>query len=282
MPVLPIYKGVAGASLLTEILLQKYEYHTPFSRQIRQFEHLGIKGLTESTMNGWYKQMMILLKPLYEVLKKEVFKSDYCQANETTTPVMDKEKHKASKEYLWMVRDVMERLVFFHYDNGSRAGSVIESLAKENGFREYLQCDGFAGYESAFKTSADVSQVNCMAHIRRKFEYALEQDRTNAGYALSKIGQLYQIERECDGKNVTSEERKKIRQLKARSVMEELQGWLEQMGVKYGSGTLIGKAAGYAYVRWNNMMHYLEDGRIRIGNNLAENEIRPITLGRKN
>ena len=282
MPVLPIYKGVAGASLLTEILLQKYEYHTPFYRQIRQFEHLGIKGLTESTVNGWYKQVMQLLKPLYGALKIEVFKSDYCQADETTTPVVDKEKHKASKEYLWMVRAVMERLVLFHYDNGSRAGCVIESLAKKHKFKGYLQCDGFAGYESAFKTSTDVSLVNCMAHIRRKFEYALEQDKENARYALSKIGQLYQIERECDEQEMTADERKDIRQLKSKPIMEELKGWLEQMGVKYGSSTLLGKAAGYAYVRWNNMMRYLEDGRIRIDNNLAENEIRPITLGRKN
>ena len=107
----------------------------------------------------------------------------------------------------------------------------------------------------------------------------MEQDK---GYALSKIGRLYQIERECDERDVTAEERKEIRRLKARPVMEEMQGWLEQMGVKYGSSTLLGKAAGYAYVRWNNMMRYLEDGRIRIDNNLAENEIRPITLGRKN
>ena len=282
MPMLPIYKGVAGSSLLSEILLQKYEYHTPFYRQIKQFEHLGIKGLTESTVNGWYKQVMILLKPLYESLKKEVFKSGYCQADETTTPVVDKEKHKASKEYLWMVRAVMERLVFFHYDNGSRSGSVIESLAKEYKFKGYLQCDGFAGYESAFKTNQDVFLVNCMAHIRRKFEYAMEQDKTNAEYALSMIGQLYQIERECDERDVTAEERKEIRQLKARPIMEELQGWLEQIGVKYGSSNLLGKAAGYAYVRWDNMMRYLEDGRVRIDNNLAENEIRPITLGRKN
>lgn len=282
MPMLPIYKGVAGASLLSEMLLQKYEYHTPFYRQIKQFEHLGIKGLTESTVNGWYKQVTTLLKPLYEALRKEVFKSDYCQADETTTPVVDKDKHKASKEYLWMVRAVMERLAFFHYDNGSRAGSVIESLAREYKFKGYLQCDGFAGYESAFKTSTDVSLVNCMAHIRRKFEYAMEQDKANAGYALSKIGQLYQIERECDGMEVAADKRKQIRQHKARPIMEELQGWFEQMGVKYGSSTLLGKAAGYAYVRWNNMMRYLEDGRVRIDNNLAENEIRPITLGRKN
>ena len=282
MPLLPIYKGIAGSSLLTEILLQKYEYHMPFYRQIKQFEHLGIKGLTESTVDGWYKQVMILLKPLYEALKKEVFKSVYCQADETTTPVVDKEKHKASKEYLWMVRAVMERLVLFHYDKGSRAGCVIEGLAKEHNFKGYLQCDGFAGYDSAFKTNMDVTLVNCMAHIRRKFEYALEQDKKNSEYALSKIGQLYQIEKECDNKEMSSPERKQMRQSKAKPIMEELKGWFEQMAVKYGSNTLIGKASGYAYARWDNMMRYLEDGRIRIDNNLAENEIRPITLGRKN
>ena len=153
MPLLPIYKGIAGASLLAEILLQKYEYHMPYYRQIKQYSHLGMKGLTESTVDGWFKQTMELLRPLYEVLKSEVMKADYVQADETTTPVINKETHKAAKEYLWMVRAVMERLVLFHYDQGSRAGAVIESLANRYHFKGYLQCDGFAGYETAFKTN---------------------------------------------------------------------------------------------------------------------------------
>ena len=173
MPLLPIYKGIAGASLLAEILLQKYEYHMPYCRQIKQYSLLGMKGLTESTVDGWFKQTMELLKPLYEVLRSEVMKADYVQADETTTPVIrsssagllpegrkNKETHKAAKEYLWMVRAVMERLVLFHYDQGSRAGAVIESLANRYNFKGYLQCDGFAGYETAFKTNPDVLLVN--------------------------------------------------------------------------------------------------------------------------
>ena len=142
MPLLPIYKGIAGASLLSEILLQKYEYHMPYYRQVKQYSHLGMKGLTESTVDGWFKQTMELLRPLYEALRAEVMKSDYIQADETTTPVINKEAHKAAKEYLWMVRAVMERLVLFHYDQGSRAGAVIESLANKHNFKGYLQCDG--------------------------------------------------------------------------------------------------------------------------------------------
>ena len=282
MPLLPICKGIAGASLLAEILLQKYEYHMPYYRQIKQYSHLGMKGLTESTVDGWFKQTMQLLRPLYEVLKAEVMKADYVQADETTTPVMNKETHRAAKEYLWMVRAVIQRLVLFHYDQGSRAGAVIESLANKSGFKGYLQCDGFAGYETAFKTSPDVRLVNCMVHIRRHFEQALDENRPMAEHGLTEIQHLYKIEHMCDDAGLSPDERKAKRQELARPIMEAMKLWMETEGVKYSESSLTGKAITYAYTRWDNMMRYLEDGRLLLDNNLAENEIRPITLGRKN
>ena len=282
MPLLPIYKGIAGASLLAEILLQKYEYHMPYYRQVKQYSHLGMKGLTESTVDGWFKQTMELLRPLYEVLKSEVMKADYVQADETTTPVINKETHKAAKEYLWMVRAVMERLVLFHYDQGSRAGAVIESLANRYNFKGYLQCDGFAGYETAFKTNPDVLLVNCMVHIRRHLEQALDENRPMAEHALNEIQHLYKIEHMCDDAGLSPDERKAKRQELARPIMEAMKLWMETEGVKYSESSLIGKAITYAYTRWDNMMRYLDDGRLLLDNNLAENEIRPVTLGRKN
>jgi transposase len=282
MPLLPIYKGIAGASLLSEILLQKYEYHMPYYRQIKQYSHLGMKGLTESTVDGWFKQTMELLKPLYEVLKSEVMKADYVQADETTTPVINKETHKAVKEYLWMVRAVMERLVLFYYDRGSRAGAVIESLANRYNFKGYLQCDGFAGYETAFKTNPDVLLVNCMVHIRRHLEQALDENRPMAEHGLKEIQHLYRIEHICDDAQMSFDERKAKRQELSRPIMEAMRLWMETEGLKYSESSLIGKAITYAYTRWDNMMRYLDDGRLLLDNNLAENEIRPVTLGRKN
>ena len=282
MPLLPIYKGIAGASLLSEILLQKYEYHMPYYRQIKQYSHLGMKGLTESTVDGWFKQTMPLLRPLYEALKSEVMKAAYVQADETTTPVINKETHKAAKEYLWMVRAVMERLVIFHYDQGSRAGAVIESLANRYNFKGYLQCDGFAGYETAFKTKPDVRLVNCMVHIRRHFEQALDENRQMAEHALREIQHLSRIEHMCDEAEMSFDERKAKRQELSRPIMEALKMWMETEGVKYSESSQTGKAITYAYTRWDNMMRYLEDGMLLLDNNLAENEIRPITLGRKN
>lgn len=282
MPLMPVDKCIADTSLLAEILLQKYEYHVPFYRQIRQYRHLGLKGLTESTLDGWFKKTVELLKPLYESLKKEVFSCDYVQADETTVPVINRGKHKAEKEYLWMVRSVMEKLVIFHYDMGSRAGSVIESLASQYRFKGYLQCDGFAGYETAFKTNPDVRLVNCMAHIRRDFEHALGENKKEAEYGLAQIQYMYRIEHCCDKAGLSFDGRKAKRRELTRPIMEAMKTWMETEGIKYSPQSLIGKAVSYAYTRWDNMMRCLEDGRLLLDNNLAENAIRPITLGRKN
>ncbi|MCL1611957.1 IS66 family transposase [Marseilla massiliensis] len=282
MPLMPVDKCIADTSLLAEILLQKYEYHVPFYRQIRQYRHLGLKGLTESTLDGWFKKTVELLKPLYESLKKEVFSCDYVQADETTIPVINRGKHKAEKEYLWMVRSVMEKLVIFHYDMGSRAGSVIESLASQYRFKGYLQCDGFAGYETAFKTNPDVRLVNCMAHIRRDFEHALGENKKEAEYGLAQIQYMYRIEHCCDKAGLSFDGRKAKRRELTRPIMEAMKTWMETEGIKYSPQSLIGKAVSYAYTRWDNMMRCLEDGRLLLDNNLAENAIRPITLGRKN
>lgn len=282
MPLMPVDKCIADTSLLAEILLQKYEYHVPFYRQIQQYRHLGLEGLTESTLDGWFKKTVELLKPLYESLKKEVFSCDYVQADETTIPVINRGKHKAEKEYLWMVRSVMEKLVIFHYDMGSRSGSVIESLASQYHFKGYLQCDGFAGYETAFKTNPDVRLVNCMAHIRRDFEHALGENKKEAEYGLTQIQHMYRIEHCCDKAGLSSDGRKAKRRELTRPIMEAMKTWMETEGIKYSPQSLIGKAVSYAYTRWDNMMRCLEDGRLLLDNNLAENAIRPITLGRKN
>lgn len=146
LPKFPIYKGVPDASLLTETILQKYEYHMPFYRQIKQMAHMGMTGLKEATLVGWYKRTMELLKPLYDVLVAEVFRSHYVQTDESTVPVINNERHQADKEYLWMSRAVMERLVVFFYDGGSRAGDVIKQKTDKYNFSGYLQCDGYGGW----------------------------------------------------------------------------------------------------------------------------------------
>ena len=167
---------------------------------------------------------------------------------------------------------------------GIKVGLKTEIICHQKGhqFKGFIQCVGFAGYETAFKTNADVCLVNCMVHIRRHFEQALGENRPAAEHALTEIQHLYKIEHLCDEANLSREERKAKRNEQARPIMEAMKVWMETEGVKFGPSTQMGKAFTYAYTRWDNMMHYLDDGRLLLDNNLAENEIRPITLGRKN
>jgi transposase len=112
LPLMPLPRSNAGPSLLAELLLGKYMYHQPFHRQISMMKLTGMH-LPASTVNGWFMGSCDLLRALYYRLKDLVFASDYIQVDESTVPVIDNEKHRTVKAYLWMVRSVMEKLVFF-------------------------------------------------------------------------------------------------------------------------------------------------------------------------
>lgn len=278
LPSSPIYKGLAGASMLAEILLQKYEYHVPFYRQVKAFRHLGIR-ISESTLSGWFKPVCGLLKPLYEELKRQVLASDYVQVDETTVDVINKKKRQTNKEYLWMTRAVMEQLVFFHYDNGSRSQQTVKNLLEP--FKGYLQSDGYSAY-NIFEEKADVCLVACLAHIRRHFETALDENRSLAEHALKEIQELYRIERMADKEELSYQARADLRQKLATPIFESLEKWMEQTYPQVLPKSRTGQAIAYAYPLWPRMKRYLQDGRIKIDNNLAENAIRPLTISRKN
>ena len=190
MPLMPIYKGMPGASMLAEVLLQKYEYHVPFYRQVKQLEHLGVK-LSRNTLDGWFRPVCELLRPLYLELRKKVLAADYLQVDETTLPVINHERHKAAKEYIWIVRAAVPRLLFFHYDNGSRSQKVAVRLLKN--FKGYLQSDGHPIYD-AFEDGEDVCLCGCLAHIRRHIELCKEENLEYAMQGLKFIQDMYNVE----------------------------------------------------------------------------------------
>ena len=278
LPLLPIYKGLPGASMLSEILLQKYEYHVPFYRQVQAFRHLGLR-IPENTLNGWFKPACELLAPLYEELKKDILQTDYIQVDETTLPVIDHDSHQAKKEYLWVVRSVMERQAFFHYDDGSRSGKTVETLLQS--FKGYLQCDGYDAY-NVFDKRSDVCLVACMSHIRRAFEKCLEEHRSLAEFALKEIQSLYRIEQMADEKKMSHQQRKALREELAIPILDALEKWMKDTYHTVLPRSRMGQAIGYSYALWSRMKNYLKDGRLMIDNNLAENTIRPIAISRKN
>jgi hypothetical protein len=199
--------------------------------------------------------------------------------DETTLPIVNNEKSKTVKGYIWMVRSVMESLVFFHYDQGSRAQKVVLPLLID--FKGALQTDGYGVY-NVYEEKKGVTLLGCWAHARRYFEEALKEDKTRAEYALEQIGLLYAVEREADHEELSYMQRAELRERLSYPIMVSFEKWLVREYPQVMPKGRIGKAIKYTYHIYNRLSRYHLDGRYRIDNNLAENSIRPLALGRKN
>lgn len=285
LPSRPISKAIAGASLLALIILNKYVDHLPLYRQIQRFGRLGVK-ISKSTIGDWVRRSCILLEPLYAVLRAMVLASCYLQADETTNRVLDRNKAspngkgKAHLGYQWIYQDPIRGLVLFEYQKG-RDQSGPKNLLKD--FKGYLQTDGYVVYD-VFETGAypDITTVACWAHARRYFDQAQTNDPRRAALALLLIQKLYKIEREAKEEKLSHPERKKLREEKAVPVLDKLKIWLVANLPGTTPKSPIGIAIAYCLRRWDKLLAYTLDGQLEIDNNLAENSIRPIALGRKN
>jgi len=278
MPALPIAKSYAGASVLADIIINKYVNHLPFYRQIQMFKQQNI-SIAPATINGWFQNVADLMRPTYYRLMELVLASDYIQSDETTIPIINNEKQTTIKGYIWMIRAVMGNLVFFHYDHGSRAQKVALQLFKD--FQGVIQTDGYAVYD-IYENKKGVLPIGCWAHARRKFQEALAEDKARASYALEQIGLLYEVERQADQQHLSYEQRAELRSRLAYPIMVAFEKWLLSESLKVLPKGRIGKAIRYTYNIFHKLTRYHLDGRLKIDNNLGENAIRPIALGRKN
>ena len=278
LPDSPIHKCMADTSLLTEIIIQKYLYHLPFHRQIARFGDLGVR-ISSSTVGDWFSQSCELLKPLYDHLRRRVLSSDYIQVDESTLPVIDNEKRRAVKGYLWVVRNPDNGEVFFHYDRGSRSEKT--ALVLLHGFNGAIQSDGYQVYKR-FETLEGKLMLGCWAHARRKFDEALAENKKLATEALLQIQSLYAVEREADEMGATPEQRRELRRSKAYPILVTFEKWLYDNYATLLPQSRTAKAISYTYSIFPKLSRYHLNGRYRIDNNLVENAIRPLAIGRKN
>ena len=278
LPSRPIEKLMAGEGLLAQIVIDKYVDHLPLHRQMQRFERNGVK-LSYSTLTNWVSSTCKLIEPLFEALKKEVLKSGYLNADETPIKVMSKEKQgETHRGYYWVYQNSVDKIVFFDYQQGRGREGPMEML--EN-FRGYLQSDGYSAYE-IFDRREGITLLHCMAHARRMFYEALDNDELRAEYALNEIGKLYTIERNCKEQHLSFNEIKTIRQLQSVPILSALGRWMKQQYTQVIPKSTIGKALGYSIERWERLSLYTQNGMLNIDNNPVENSIRPVALGRKN
>jgi transposase len=220
-----------------------------------------------------------LIAPLYETLVKKILKSNYLQADETRTQVLDRDKkEKTHRGFLWVYRSVEQGLVLFDY-NKSRGKEGPRKMLKD--FSGFLQSDGYSVYDE-FGLKDKITLVGCMAHARRYFEKSLDSNKTEASYFISRLQEVYAIERTIREDQLKAEQITAIRKEKALPVLNELGLWLKENIIHYPPQTPIGKAMAYSLSRWDKLTQYIHNPLLEIDNNLVENAIRPTVLGRKN
>lgn len=278
LPSRPIPKSIAEASLLSHIAVSKFIDHMPFYRQIQRFKREYQWEVSDSTINEWFIAICTLLQPLYETLQRKVLSSGYLQVDESPIKVLDQDKSGSTHQgYQWVYYAPPSKLVFFNYRKGRGQHGPKEILKDYQGI---LQTDGWQVYDK-FNDVPGITLVGCLAHARRKFYEAKDSHKTKSEQALGLIQPIYAIDREQ--KVLPPEERKKHREEKMRPLFDELRSWIDaELKSAIEPKSPLGKALSYASQQWPKLIRILDDENTEVDNNLIENKIRPLALGRKN
>ena len=282
-PSRPIARGLAGPGLLAHVLVSKYCDHLPLYRQEEIYARVGVE-LERTTLADWVGGASQLLQPLVEALRRHVLGAAKLHADDTPVPVLEPGLGKTKTGRLWTyVRDdrpagdATPPGVWFAY-SPDRKGEHPQGHLRH--FAGTLQADGYAGFDPVYATGR-IREAACWAHVRRKF-YDLQVAHKSpvAQEALERIAALYAIEKEIRGR--PPDERRHIRQTRARPLLESLHEWLESCLTKLSQKSDTTAAVKYALGRWEALTRYADDGGLEIDNNAAERALRAVALGRKN
>lgn len=297
MPELPIPRGMVDASFLAHMIVAKFCDHIPLYRQAEIDARAGVE-IDRSQRAEWLGHMAWLLSPLVEAVATHVMATRVIHADDTPVDVLAPGTGKTKTGRLWVyLRDERPHAgatppaVLYRYTPDRKGEHCRAELAN---FTGWLHADGYAGFARLYEIGglkasaaallhgpARVAEVACWSHARRGFfdEWA-EHKSTIAKEALDRIGALFDIERTIAGHS--PEIRRAVRQRTAKPKIDELAVWLDAQLAKIPGKSDLAKAIRYARWRWAALTRYLDDGRLEISNNAAENKIRPAALGRKN
>ena len=281
LPPQPIPKSLASPGLLAHITVSKYQDALPLYRQETILKRIGVE-LPRATLANWMIQAGTLIQPLINLLRDCLLAYDILQMDETPVQVLKEPgKTAQSKSYLWLQRGGPpdQPVVLYDYDPGRGAGVPKRLL---EGFKGYLQTDGYDGYNAVVAVNS-LTHVGCMAHARRRFSDAVKaqgknKQRGKAHRGLALIQKLYRVEKQV--RKLKPDARHEYRQRHARPIFGELRTWLDESLPKVPPTSATGKALNYLHNEWDKLICYLDDGRLEIDNNGAENAIRPFVVGR--
>lgn len=271
-PVQAVEKGLAAEGLLAHVVVSKYVDHLPLYRLERIFAREGVE-LPRSTLVGFVEEVAEALAPVGEELSRQVLQASYLQTDDTPVVVLA-DLGGSFKGRLWTYLDPLGQVIFDATATHERDGP--ERFLRD--FRGYLQADAYKGYDALYRSGRMV-EVGCWAHGRRRFVEALESD-ARAAVVVDLVQQLYAVEREAA--ELDPEGRRHLRQKRSAPLLGQIDEQRRALQAVVLPKSPLGEALRYVENQWAALKRFLEDGRLRIDNNGAENQLRAVALGRKN
>jgi transposase len=286
-PALPTPRGRATPAMLAHLLVSKYCDHLPLYRQSDIYAREGVE-LDRSTLCDWVGQAAWLLQPIVEGIRRHVFAAEKVHSDDTPVPVLSPGLGRTKTGRLWVyVRDdrpccgTAPPAAVYFYSPDRSAQHPAKHLASFTGF---LQADAYAGYEALYSPArtkpGPIVEVACWAHCRRKiFDVWQATKSPVAKEALDRIAAIYEIEAKARGR--VPDERVQQRRQSA-PLVDSFFDWATGTLAKLSAKSPLADAFRYTLTRREALSRFLTDGRLEADNNIAENAIRSIALGRKN
>jgi transposase len=274
-----VEKGLASDAVVIHTVVSKYCDHLPLYRQAAMLEREAGLEIGRATLDGWVLRVGELLQPIREAMRADLLRADYLQADETTVPVqMHDGRGRDHEAWLWQY-GVPGGETVFDFCLGRGRDGPKKFLGAWEGI---LQTDGYQAYDGI--GGAKLVHVGCWAHARRKFVDALKVNEEDAEAAkmVVRMDALFAVDREARRHALNGAERLALRREHARPWAEEIREACHGIAREALPQSALGKAAAYTLNMWAKLERCLEYEQVELSNNLAENSMRPVALGRKN
>jgi transposase len=268
-----VERSLAGEGLLAHVVVSKYVDHLPLHRLEGIFARERI-DLSRSTLCGWVADVATALTPIGEQLRREIVAAHYIQTDDTTITVLD-ERGGSFKGRLWTYLDPLTPQVVFDATTTHARDGPAAVLAD---FHGALQADAYSGYDALYQRGR-VIEIGCWAHARRRFVEAFLID-TCAALMIALIQQLYQVEHAAA--DLDPHGRRALRQEQSLPLLAKIDAERQALARSVLPKSPLGDAVRYVTNQWAALQRFVEDGRLAIDNNRAENQLRIVAVGRKN
>jgi transposase len=272
-------KGLASDRVVIETVVAKYCDHLPLYRQAAMLEREAGLEIGRATLDGWVMRVGELLGPVVGAMRQDLLGASYLQADETTVPVQMHDKRGADHQaYLWQYGQPGGETVFEFCLGRGRDGPQ-KFLGQWEGI---LQTDGYQAYDNI--GGPKLVHVGCWAHARRKFVDAVKVNPQDAAAVamVTRMDALFLVDRHARQQQLSVEERLALRREHAESWAEEIRQECMALSRVALPKSALGQAAAYTLNMWVKLRRCFDYAEVELSNNLAENSMRPIALGRKN